>query len=792
MPDTRDIYVYSEDIYFTNENPDLGEEIDIVTYVHYYGSESASDVPVTIKDIFPVAGELKTFPISNVLVDFDEGSDSSPFVFPIPWTNMAEGAHIIQIVVEPPFTQFTGNDEATRLIFVGDPPPLQLTKDVVNAEGNEVFSPGDTLEYRITYENLGTTDVTGVVIVDDYDEVLLETPFQISNNGTIADGVITWNLGTLAAGTSSTVTYQVNIKPPAEFPLGRSTIMNYVLLDTEQMPSVGTSIEIEVIVNVPPTVDAGPDLVGNEGDMVTLTASGSDYDGDPLTYVWDLDDNGSFEKAGESVQLTLLDGSAQFIITVQVTDSGGLTATDQAIVEVLNVVPVAVFSNTSGIINEGESATLTFSDSFDPSTVDMAAGFLYSYDCTDDGTFELSDDPAVSFTCDYPDNGIFTARGRIVDKDGDHTDYTIVIMVNNVAPIATFAHTSDPATEGVPATLTFSAQFDPSPIDTAAGFLYSYDCTDDSQFELSDTVSASYDCHYPTIGTFTARGRIMDKDGDYTDYTIEVRVYTPLSSFVALGEESLWLGHNSIVVNGSVGANMGSNDPFLAQNEVVIGKRINFLDLTSRVMGDTIKIGQGTQLHDVYYNELRGRGQILGQHVTPVELPLVSAFPPVPNFTPGTEKIIVPKRGTVTVTPGNFGALIAGNNTTITFSGGIYNFKSWDIGRKVNIFFESPTEIRIAGRIRTGFKSYLGPAASATDLDATDILIFVTGSNSDESSWRARLKTVELGDGNNIIANIYAPNGTLWLGNRSMVTGSLLGRWVVISNRVTLTLANGW
>ena len=77
-------------------------------------------------------------------------------------------------------------------------------------------------------------------------------------------------------------------------------------------------------------------------------------------------------------------------ITVQVTDSDGLSATDQTTIEVLNVAPTATFANLSGTINEAESATLAFSDKMDPSAADVAAGFRYSYDCMDDGTFEDS------------------------------------------------------------------------------------------------------------------------------------------------------------------------------------------------------------------------------------------------------------------------------------------------------------------------------------------------------------------------------------------------------------------
>ena len=124
-----------------------------------------------------------------------------------------------------------------------------------------------------------------------------------------------------------------------------------------------------------------------------------------------------------------LDGPSSHLIAVQVTDTGGLSDIDDALVEVLNVAPAANFTNTTGTIVQGETATLAFRDQVDPGVVDTAAGFSYSYDCADDGTFEVIDTSATTFACDYPESGTFVARGRIRDKDGGFTDYTVEVSV---------------------------------------------------------------------------------------------------------------------------------------------------------------------------------------------------------------------------------------------------------------------------------------------------------------------------------------------------------------------------
>ena len=183
--------------------------------------------------------------------------------------------------------------------------------------------------------------------------------------------------------------------------------------------------------NQPPAAAAGGLFDVDEGASVTVTASGSDPEAGALTFAWDLDNNGTFETPGQSATFSAasLDGPSNHTIVVQVTDEGGLTATDQATVNVLNVVPTAGFTSTPSTLFVGQSATLAFSNPFDPGAADMTAGFDYSYDCTNDGTFEPVNPSDASFTCAYPTTGTFTALGRIADKDGGFTDYTVEIIV---------------------------------------------------------------------------------------------------------------------------------------------------------------------------------------------------------------------------------------------------------------------------------------------------------------------------------------------------------------------------
>src|SRR5262249_49388396 len=79
-------------------------------------------------------------------------------------------------------------------------------------------------------------------------------------------------------------------------------------------------------------------------------------------------------------------------------------------------------------------------------------------------------------------------RARIFDKDGGFTQYTTTITVNNVDPTATLGN-GGAVTEGSSGTVSFTSQFDPSPVDTAAGFRYSYDFNDDSTFRVGNATT---------------------------------------------------------------------------------------------------------------------------------------------------------------------------------------------------------------------------------------------------------------------------------------------------------------
>src|SRR5205814_3514103 len=98
------------------------------------------------------------------------------------------------------------------------------------------------------------------------------------------------------------------------------------------------------------------------------------------------------------------------------------------------------------------------------------------------------------------------------------------VQVNNADPTASLSN-NGPVIEGGSATVSFSAQSDPSSADTTAGFHYAYSCTNGdlsgATYGGSGT-SATHSCTFDDNGTYPVKARIIDKDGGFTQYTTTV------------------------------------------------------------------------------------------------------------------------------------------------------------------------------------------------------------------------------------------------------------------------------
>ncbi len=276
-----------------------------------------------------------------------------------------------------------------------------------------------------------------------------------------------------------------------------------------------------VWVNQAPSVNAGPDVTGNEGAPIALNGAASDPEGDALSRSWSyapvsgVDAGATCAFANPSALNTTItctdDGT--YSATLTVSDGINPAVSNAAAVVVRNVAPTASFT-TSPQVDEGRAISLALSNASDPSSRDAAAGFSYAFDC---GSGYGAASSTASVTCATNDNGTRTVKAKISDKDGGTTEYIGSVRIDNVAPIANFTATS-PVNEGDPISLALSNASDPSSADTAAGFSYAFDCDDGNGYRNAGS-TASATCTTNDNGVRTVKAKITDKDGGFTEYT---------------------------------------------------------------------------------------------------------------------------------------------------------------------------------------------------------------------------------------------------------------------------------
>src|SRR5437773_2110653 len=150
---------------------------------------------------------------------------------------------------------------------VSSAPVLNISK----TDAPDPVNAGSNITYTISYSNTGNMNATGVVISDT---VPANTSFvSATGGGTLAAGVVTWNIGALAAGASTSVQLVVAVASP----LANGTVITngtYSIDSNETAPTNGAAITTTVssapVLNISKT-DA-PDPV-NAGSNITYTLS---------------------------------------------------------------------------------------------------------------------------------------------------------------------------------------------------------------------------------------------------------------------------------------------------------------------------------------------------------------------------------------------------------------------------------------------------------------------------------------------------------------------------------------
>ncbi|HEV2068176.1 MAG TPA: hypothetical protein VGR26_00110 [Acidimicrobiales bacterium] len=315
---------------------------------------------------------------------------------------------------------------------------------------------------------------------------------------------------------------------------GPSTVQLKVIVSDGTNPAVERTLAINEANAVPTgSVSAAPTSV-NEGSTVTVSITGatdpSAIDAASLKYSFACDGlatslAATYAAAGtqNSAECTLPDNGT-YQLLARVIDKDGGRSDYSGTASATNVNPTATFSAQSPI-DEGTTSALALTNPVDPGTTDTSAGFRYSFACDGLATSLASAytgaSSVASSSCSFDDNGSFTVAGRILDKDNGSSDSTAKVVVNNVAPTATFNAPTTPVDEGSLFTISLSNPSDPSVAD-AAGLKYQFDCGTGT-FSASSS-SSTVTCSAIDNPGQKVQGKILDKDGGENTYSANVAV----------------------------------------------------------------------------------------------------------------------------------------------------------------------------------------------------------------------------------------------------------------------------
>ena len=182
----------------------------------------------------------------------------------------------------------------------------------------------------------------------------------------------------------------------------------------------GWIYEFEVygpLLNLPPVADAGGPYEANEGDTVTLDASGSsDPDDNIVLYEWDLDNDGEYDDATGVTTEVVFDDDGAFTVGLRVTDEFDESDTDTAEVAVLNVAPA---------VNAGSDATIYSGETFTVNASFTDPGVLDTHTATID--FRTGDGPEWATVVEEEGSGTVTGSHRYFVPD----TYTVEVCVTD-------------------------------------------------------------------------------------------------------------------------------------------------------------------------------------------------------------------------------------------------------------------------------------------------------------------------------------------------------------------------
>lgn len=402
-------------------------------------------------------------------------------------------------------TTFTCTDDgsytATLAVSDGANPPATDTATVAIGNANptvHVTAPAGGAAYTVG-DTVSVSATTGDAGANDTQSCSIDWGDSTSTAGTLAAGTCTGQHAYAAAGPR--------------------TITVTVTDDDAGSGSDSVAVTVSAVVTQPPTADAGADRTGTEGSAVNLSGSGSQPDGNPLTYHWSFAagagvDSGAdctFGSASSAATTFRCTDDGTYTVTLSVDDGVHSPVTDSATVTLANAAPTTSISAPTAGSEFAIGATVSVSAAVSDAGANdtHTCSIAWGDGSTGTGTVTAG---TCSASHAYSGSGSRTITVTVVDDDGDSGSDSVGIVVAaapvNQPPTANAgddvasaegspAHLSGSGSDPEGASLTYLWTSAPvSGTDAGATCTFSaahsaatdVSCTDDGTFALTLTV----------------------------------------------------------------------------------------------------------------------------------------------------------------------------------------------------------------------------------------------------------------------------------------------------------------
>ena len=289
--------------------------------------------------------------------------------------------------------------------------------------------------------------------------------------------------------------------------------------------------EIEPPPGIPSSETIDPDVIVtgatiNEGALYETNVAITDPHHSSWTVVINFGDGSppvtNTVSASQEIDDHTYADDGTYTVTVTVTNNLGGSSTATALVTVNNLPPNITSVNNNGPVDEGGPATVTVLATDVP-----ADPLAYSFDCDNDGTYEIGPQVGNSAQCATVDNPSLVVGVRVTDDFNPPAEATgsTSVTINNVSPTGTLESSANPAIYGQIVTFT-TTYTDPGTLDTQTVVWNWGDGTPDSSSTMSAGGSGSTETthEYKQAGDFTVTQTITDKDGGIATKTLDLHI----------------------------------------------------------------------------------------------------------------------------------------------------------------------------------------------------------------------------------------------------------------------------